>query len=563
MESDIAVGGVVDLSVDAWGNVGKGMVATDIGKLPRNNGSPLNRGDLLLGFINEWSIETRGLCEYASLTSFPTPSPPGDPRSWGARADAEVDAGGEDAGSPPKHPSMVPAPATAPLPFLKSTSPPLAPLVAPVSTPVPVPNEVQRVPHEAYDAEDFRVDSDGDSSVAAAAGEAGMPEGLKGVEAMIWQSDRHYAPLRVRDFAFEPSDPLHYGLPRHLFPHYLDPPSDTDGAGASDAQDADVDGSDSDGDGDGNDYSGLKRYDESSTSIVSQFSTASASGGRKLTGTVRCDAAALVANFDLAKALSGKFELHGWRFKKARAMYEFRREGEVEMDLDEGEELTVVGVEETLGEEEEEESDVKDPPTGGSQPVSTITPASINGDRTASIDSPSTSAPTVTFASPSPPRTSVYVRPRTAGQTLDRLLGVAIRTYPPGWILAVKTRVKVKGKVARIGEEEGQGLRTVRVDKDGRVRIRCKVVEAGLVPRNYVQVDGEENETWEGEDGEHGESSTSNAPEQSEMEEDNSSRGLSLMEGDNTGASTAVDVTEASAISASVPAAQDIVMQHS
>ncbi|KXS14600.1 hypothetical protein M427DRAFT_57501 [Gonapodya prolifera JEL478] len=455
-----------------------------------------------------------------TLTSFPTPSPPADPRSWGARADADVDAGGEDAGSPPKTAlaAVLAAAAAARGPEIVQAQAKMEESAAqdvgvsgtglastglgdrvpadPVKVASSTAPAIPAVLHDAYDSQQ------GATVGNSAEEQVSPPPGLSLVETMVWTSDRRYGPLKVRDFAFPVKDPLHYGLPRHLFPEYLDA-SDSDGAaGGRDLDDAEDLSHSEDGDGP------LSRYDESSTSIVSQFSTASASGGWRLTATVRCDATALLAGYDIAKALSRKFELHAWRFKKAKAMYEFRREGEVEMDLDEGEELVVVGVGDGPGEGDDDEMEQDE--DGPVLPVvshAEVSPTvATTGDRTASIDSPtSLNSPVASQPTSSQTvRTALYIRPRTAYQNIDRLLGIAIRTYPPGWVLAVKTRVKVKGKVARNAKSdqgEEKGLRTVRLDKDGRVRMRCKVVEAGLVPRNYVEVEGEENEVWDGAEG--------------------------------------------------------------
>ena len=42
--------------------------------------------------------------------------------------------------------------------------------------------------------------------------------------------------------------------------------------------------------------------------------------------------------------------------------------------------------------------------------------------------------------------------------------------------------------------DDPRDVRTVRLDKDGRVRVRCKVADAGWCRADYVEVEGEENE---------------------------------------------------------------------
>jgi hypothetical protein len=216
----------------------------------------------------------------------------------------------------------------------------------------------------------------------------------------------------------------------------------------------------------------MDAFDDSTSSLGSNFST----GWARKKETIEVNCNQLLADLDLAKMLEGKLLLHQFTFAKARAMYEFQGVTEWEMTIREGEGILLLDRQATampmLSEEDAEMSKNLLSPLLASLPEP---PTSAPSDRTASIDSPN----------PLPP-VAIYLRPRSFALDLDRFLDYR-RLYPDGWSLGLKVKIKVKGRLNR--RVNAQGKTKVALDKDGKLRVRVKLVDKGLVPTNYVDAE--------------------------------------------------------------------------
>lgn len=213
----------------------------------------------------------------------------------------------------------------------------------------------------------------------------------------------------------------------------------------------------------------MDAFDDSTSSLGSNFSTGW--GRNKQTVEVNCNQ--LLAELDLARMLESKLFLHQFTFTKAKAMYEFQGVTEWEMTIREGEGILLLD-RRPEGQSLQSLEDIEMSKNLLSPLLANIAEPGPSEDRTASIDSPKPL-----------PAVAIYLRPRSFALDLDRFLDYR-RLYPDGWSLGLKVKIKVKGRVNR--RVNAQGRTKVRLDKDGKLRVRVKLVDKGLVPTNYVEM---------------------------------------------------------------------------